>query len=63
MVDRSIFYDPAMYEEGCRMPSSLLPVTLEFLAFQSRCRALGFQETEILKLAKALAEKDLADGA
>ncbi|TIO04563.1 hypothetical protein [Mesorhizobium sp.] len=48
--------------DDCRKPSRLLPITLEFMLFESRCRALGFERSEILKLAKALAEKDLADG-
>ncbi|PAQ05212.1 hypothetical protein [Mesorhizobium temperatum] len=45
-----------------RKPSRLFPVTLEFMLFESRCRALGFERSEILKLAKALAEKDMVDG-
>ncbi|TIL64495.1 hypothetical protein [Mesorhizobium sp.] len=48
--------------DDCRKPSPLFPIMLEFMQFQSRCRALGFERSEILKLAKALAEKDLADG-
>ncbi|TIN78348.1 hypothetical protein [Mesorhizobium sp.] len=46
-------------EDGCKKPSPYFPITLEFMHFQSRCRALGFDQKDILKLAKGLAERFL----
>ncbi|WP_192243597.1 hypothetical protein [Mesorhizobium silamurunense] len=66
MDSLSILFDPAMFEPGCKQPSRLFPVVLEFTRFQAKCQALGFDREEVLKLAMALAERELkglADGA
>ncbi|MBM2715481.1 hypothetical protein JQK88_30605 [Mesorhizobium caraganae] len=44
------------HDEGGKRPSPFFSITLEFMMFQSRCRAMGFDQRDILNLAKVLAD-------
>ncbi|TIQ42541.1 hypothetical protein [Mesorhizobium sp.] len=47
----------AIAEDGCKPPSALFPISFEFMLFNARCRAMGFDQRQILELAKRLAER------